>query len=65
MMGFAAMTIPGGNDALLLSGLPSLNGNAWAAYAAMMGSLGVVMLLHRAWVRHRRRVHPTDRGVAA
>jgi uncharacterized protein len=62
IMGFAAMMIPGGNDVLLLSGLPSLNGNAWAAYAAMMGSLGVVMLLHRAWVRQRRRVHPTDRG---
>jgi uncharacterized protein len=65
IMGFAAMMIPGGNDVLLLSGLPSLNGNAWAAYAAMMASLGVVMLLHRAWARHRRRVHPADRGAAA
>ena len=65
MMGIAAMMIPGGNDILLLSGLPSLNANAWAAYAAMMGSLWVVMLLHRAWARRGQRVHPTDTGAAA
>jgi hypothetical protein len=65
MMGIAAMMIPGGNDILLLSGLPSLNGNAWAAYAAMMGSLRVVMLLHRAWTRRGQSVHPTDKGAAA
>ena len=38
-MGVAAMMISGGNDMLLLSGLPSLSGNAWAAYAAMMAAL--------------------------
>ena len=55
IMGVAAMMIPGGNDMLLLSGLPSLNGNAWAAYASMMavllGSLSLRRGLYCAWPR--------------
>ena len=46
-MGVAAMMIPGGNDMLLLSGLPSLSGNAWAAYAAMMVALLALLSLRR------------------
>jgi hypothetical protein len=46
-MSFAAMMIPGGNDMLLLSGLPSLNSNAWAAYAAMMVALTLLLSLRR------------------
>ena len=46
-MSFAATMIPGGNDMLLLSGLPSLNSNAWAAYVAMMATLSLVLLLRR------------------
>lgn len=54
-MGVAAMMIPGGNDMLLLSGLPSLSVNAWVAYAAMMavllGSLSLRRGIERAWRR--------------
>lgn len=39
MMSFAAAIIPGGNDVLLLYGLPSLAPHALAAYAAMMAML--------------------------
>lgn len=39
LMSFAAAIIPGGNDVLLLHGLPSLAPHAIAAYAAMMGTL--------------------------
>ena len=46
-MGVAAMIISGGNDMLLLSGLPSLSGNAWAAYAAMMAALLALLSLRR------------------
>ena len=46
-MSVAAMMIPGGNDMLLLSGLPSLSGNAWAAYAAMMVALSSLLSLRR------------------
>ena len=46
-MSFAATMIPGGNDMLLLSGLPSLNSNAWAAYVAMMAALSLLLLLRR------------------
>lgn len=46
-MGFAAMLVPGGNDALLLSGLPALGRNAWAAYAAMIAAIALLLSLKR------------------
>jgi hypothetical protein len=58
LMGFAAMMIPGGNDALLLSGLPSLSRNALAAYAAMLGALAILLTIRRAWTRQT--AHPAD-----
>jgi uncharacterized membrane protein YedE/YeeE len=58
LMGFAAMMIPGGNDALLLSGLPSLSRNALAAYIAMVGSLAILLTIRRAWARQP--AHPAD-----
>jgi Sulphur transport len=51
LMGFAAMMIPGGNDALLLSGLPSLSRNALAAYVAMLGALAILLSIRQAWFR--------------
>jgi len=44
-MGFAAILIPGGNDSLLLSALPSLEMHGAVAYFAMLAvqiSLSVV-----------------------
>ena len=38
-MGFGAAIIPGGNDVMLLYGVPSAAGHAIAAYAAMMAAL--------------------------
>ena len=64
MMGIAAMMIPGVTTSCFCRA-PLAQRNAWAAYAAMMGSLWVVMLLHRAWARRGQRVHPTDTGAAA
>ncbi len=51
MMGAAAATIPGGNDALLLYGTPSLAPHALAAYAMMM-----LVLLGLFQVKHRRNI---------
>ncbi len=48
-MSFAVMMIPGGNDMLLLSGLPSLNRNALAAYVAMIVSLAALLSIRKAW----------------
>ena len=50
---------------LLLSGLPSLSVNAWAAYTAMMAVLlGLLSLrrgLERAWQRGRRQGRRSQR----
>jgi hypothetical protein len=56
LMGFASMMIPGGNDALLLSGLPSLSRNALAAYVAMLAALAILLSMRRAWFRQT--AHP-------
>ena len=47
LMGFAAFMIPGGNDIMLLYGLPSLAPNAFIAYAAMTASLVIVFSWRR------------------
>jgi len=42
IMGVAAATIPGGNDVLMLYGIPSLAPNALAACATMIGTLAAI-----------------------
>ena len=54
VMGLAAMLIPGGNDALLLSGLPSLGRSAWAAYPAMIVTVAALLSLRGSAARSRR-----------
>ncbi len=54
IMGLAAMLIPGGNDALLLSGLPSLSRNAWAAYPAMIVTIALLLNWRGSATRARR-----------
>lgn len=43
IMGFGAATIPGGNDTLILTGIPTLSGWTLGAYAALL--LGVASVL--------------------
>lgn len=55
IMGLAAMLIPGGNDALLLSGLPSLDRGAWAAYPAMIAAVALLLSWRGSGAGSRRR----------
>lgn len=50
VMGFAATLVPGGNDMLLLSALPSLASHGVIAYSAMLG-MQVLLLLA---IKHRK-----------
>lgn len=51
LMGFAATIVPGGNDALLLSALPSLAWHGVVAYLSMLGAQLVLAALARRWKR--------------
>jgi len=52
MMGAGAAMVPGGNDALLLTGLPAFSGWAAAAYGAvLLGVAAGLFVLRRAGVR--------------
>ncbi len=48
LMGAGAMLIPGGNDGLVLLGLPLLQPSAFAAYAAMAGVIALGFAARRA-----------------
>ena len=43
LMGFGAAMVPGGNDALLLHGIPTLSPHAVPAYLAMLLGIGVTL----------------------
>ncbi len=45
LMGAASVIIPGGNDGLLLSGIPALAPHAFAGYLAMLGSMMVLLAI--------------------
>lgn len=49
IMGLAASLVPGGNDVLLLSGLPSLTAHAAAAYPAMLAVQIALLAGVRRW----------------
>ncbi len=53
MMGSAASLVPGGNDAMLLSGLPSLGLHALLAYPAMLATQLAMLWAVRQWRRSR------------
>ena len=53
MMGSAASLVPGGNDAMLLSGLPSLGLHALLAYPAMLVTQLAMLWGLRQWRRPR------------
>jgi toxin CptA len=54
LMGLGAALIPGGNDALVLMGLPLLQPEALAAYAAMVFVIAGGFVAQRVWVERRR-----------
>jgi hypothetical protein len=43
LMGAAAVVIPGGNDGLLLSGIPVLAPHAWVGFLAMLASMLILL----------------------
>lgn len=49
MMGFGSALIPGGNDNLILSGIPALQGYAWVAIAAMIFAIWTGLIASRNW----------------
>ncbi len=49
LMGLGGMLIPGGNDSLILVGLPLIQPHAWAAIAAMALVIALGLLVQRRW----------------
>ncbi len=48
LMGWGSLLIPGGNDGLILVGMPLLWPYAWLAFASMCASIAAALLLQRA-----------------
>lgn len=65
LMGWGSLLIPGGNDGLILLGLPLLWPYAWVAFATMCGVIALALQLQRA-ARSRftfmRRLEPPPRS---
>ena len=53
LMGAGAAMIPGGNDSLVLVGLPLLQPSAGAAYIAMVGAIAAGLAARRIWARRQ------------
>jgi len=51
LMGWGSLLIPGGNDGLILVGMPLLFGYAWVAMAAMALAIAAAMIATRALTR--------------
>lgn len=49
LMGWGSLLIPGGNDGLILVGMPLLWPYAWVAFLAMCTAIGAALLARRAW----------------
>jgi toxin CptA len=49
LMGWGSLLIPGGNDGLILVGMPLLWPYAWVAFAAMCLSIGAGAVVRKAW----------------
>lgn len=54
LMGLGSLLIPGGNDGLLLVGMPLLWSYAWSAVAAMGLTIGIAIVIERRWQRARQ-----------
>jgi len=53
LMAWGSLLIPGGNDGLILVGMPLLWPYAWVAFLAMCASIVAALLAHGAWMRLR------------
>jgi toxin CptA len=53
LMGWGSLLIPGGNDGLILVGMPLLRPYAWVAFLSMCTSIGLALLARKAWGRLR------------
>jgi hypothetical protein len=51
VMGIGATLVPGGNDWLVLRGMPALTLHAWVAYAAMTAAIAVTIVVARRLTR--------------
>lgn len=52
LMGWGSLLIPGGNDGLILVGLPLLYPYAWLAFLTMCAVIGVALIVERTMVGH-------------
>lgn len=52
LMGWGSLLIPGGNDGLILVGMPLLWPYAWVAFLAMCISIGAALLLEKTLLGH-------------
>ena len=57
LMGAGAVLVPGGNDSLILFGMPLLWPNAWLAFASMCAVVLLALWLRELWPRARGRSH--------
>jgi toxin CptA len=57
-MGWGSLLIPGGNDGLILVGMPLAWPYAWLAFATMCATIATAQLARRAFAP------PLDNGVA-
>ena len=55
-MGIGAKLIPGGNDALVLNGIPVLSPHALPVYGALLAGIMVTILFMRLWFGQGMRV---------
>jgi uncharacterized protein len=55
IMGFAIILVPGGNDTLLLSALPSLARHGALAYLSMLGVQLSLAMVAKQWKQHNLR----------
>jgi toxin CptA len=53
LMGWGSLLIPGGNDGLILVGMPLLWPYAWAAFATMCLTIGSALSVQSWWARRR------------
>lgn len=51
LMGWGSLLIPGGNDGLILTGMPLLQPHAWVGIGAMCGAIAIALIVERRWAK--------------
>lgn len=54
LMGFGSALIPGGNDNLILNGLPAFHAYAWLAITSMVIAIWIGLIVSKNWSKLRR-----------